>query len=142
MPELPHDWWGRPITDTEVFEPLVDLVVLEAWRAKGAIVLLLCHADGRLLQSVLLDDLNASVPPPEVERVLTSRLSDLGSRGVSAVAVVIARPGQARATDRDCALGAAFGRAGSAGCVELLGVALAVPGAVATVPVTSAPEAA
>jgi hypothetical protein len=105
-------------------------------------VLLLCHADGRLLQSVVLEELNSAVTPTTVERVLAGRLSGLGAGGVPAAVVVIARPGPAEGTGRDHDLCDAFGRACSASGVELLGVALAVPGAVVALAGTSATEAA
>lgn len=131
---LPRDWARRPVTDPEVFEPLVDLIVLEDWRAAGALVLLLCHQGGRLLQPIVLAEFNAAVSPTSAGRALSARLGELREGGARAAAFVIARPGLPEHTDRERELGAALGRACASTGVELLGIALAVPGRVVRLP--------
>ena len=54
--ELPRDWAQRPITDPDVFEGVVDLIVTEQSRSDGATYLLLCHPNRRLLQPICLPD--------------------------------------------------------------------------------------
>ncbi len=49
--DLPRDWAQRPLTDPDIFEDVVDLVTREKSRAAGAIMLLLCHPDGRMPSS-------------------------------------------------------------------------------------------
>jgi len=54
--ELPRDWAQRPITDPDVFEGVVDLIVPEQSRSDGATYLLLCHPNLHLLQPICLPD--------------------------------------------------------------------------------------
>ena len=139
---LPEDWARRPMTDPDLFEGVVDLAVFEAFRAMGGVVLLLCHADGRLMQPVPVESVNAASPPAEAEARLSAILADIVERGVSAVVMVVARPGSAMAGDRDRDLRDAFVRASRASGITLLGAALAVPGAVVELTPTSTTEAA
>lgn len=127
---LPDDWARRPMTDPDLFEGVVDLAVFEAFRAIGGVALLLCHADGRLVQPVTVESVNAATPPGEAEVRLTLILADIVGTGVPAVVMVVARPGSAAASERDRDLRDAFVRASRASGITLLGAALAVPGAV------------
>ena len=54
--DLPADWAQRPITDPEVFEGVVDLIVAEQTRAEGATYVLFCHEGGRLMQPLCVPD--------------------------------------------------------------------------------------
>ena len=127
---LPDDWARRPMTDPDLFEGVVDLAVFEAFRAIGGVALLLCHADGRLVQPVTVESVNAATPPGEAEVRLTLILADIVGTGVPAVVMVVARPGSAAASERDRDLREEFVRASRASGITLLGAALAVPGAV------------
>ena len=139
---LPADWARRPMTDPDLFEAVVDLAVFEAFRAIGGVVLLLCHADGRLMQPVPVETVNSASPPREVEVRLAAILADIAARGVPAVVMVVARPGPAAASDRDLHLRDAFVRACRASGITLLGAALAVPGEVVDLTSDSTTEAA
>jgi len=139
---LPDDWARRPMTDPDLFEGVVDLAVLEAFRALGGLALLLCHADGRLMQPLTLESVNAASPPDRAESILREVLLDVARGGSPAVVIVIARPGSATPTEHDLALRQAVVGACGASGMALLGVALAVPGSVSTLPCPSETEAA
>lgn len=128
--DLPDDWARRPLTDPDLFEAVVDLAVFEALRAAGGVALLLCHADGRLVQPVMVESVNSASPPHEAEARLTTILGEIAASGVPAVVMAIARPGAPSATERDRELRQAFDRVCRACGLRLLGVALAVPGCV------------
>lgn len=139
---LPGDWARRPMTDPDLFEGVVDLAVFEAFRAIGGVALLLCHADGRLMQPVTVETVNSASPTREAEARLAVILADCAMRGVSAVVMVVARPGSAAASERDQELRDVFVRACRASGITLLGAALAVPGAVVDLTPASTTEAA
>lgn len=139
---LPDDWARRPMTDPDLFEGVVDLAVFETFRALGGLALLLCQGDGRLMQPLTLERINAASPPDVAEAHLSEALADLHRDGVRALVIVIARAGTATATDHDLALRQAFARACDATGMALLGVALAVPGEVSALPTPSGSEAA
>lgn len=139
---LPEDWARRPMTDPDLFEGVVDLAVLEAFRALGGLALLLCHGDGRLMQPLTLESVNAASPPDRAESILREVLDDVARGGAPAVVIVIARPGTATATEHDLALRQACIEACGASGMALLGLALAVPGSVTTLPCPSETEAA
>jgi len=139
---LPDDWARRPMTDPDLFEGVVDLAVFEAFRAIGGVALLLCHADGRLVQPVTVESVNAATPPGEAEVRLTLILADIVGTGVPAVVMVVARPGSAAASERDRDLREEFVRASRASGITLLGAALAVPGAVVDLTPAATTEAA
>ena len=130
------------MTDPDLFAGVVDLAVFEAFRAIGGVALMLCHADGRLMQPVTVTTVNSALPRGEAEARLAVILADIVGRGVSAVVMVVARPGSAEASEPDRALRDAFVRASRASGITLLGVALAVPGAVVDLTPASTTEAA
>jgi hypothetical protein len=132
--DLPADWAQRPITDPDVFEGVVDLIVGEQARRRGSTYGLLCHEGGRLMQPIRLPDGPPTVDVGDVQDGLTRLFAEAASNGVHDVVMVIARTGQPGPTARDHDLRGAFEAAcGSAG-VRLLGVAIAAPTAVSAFP--------
>ena len=114
--DLPADWAQRPITDPDVFEGVVDLIVGEQARRRGSTYVLLCHEGGRLMQPICLPDEQAPVDAGDVQDGLTRLLAEVASNGVHDVVMVIARPGQPGPTARDHDLRRAFEAAcGSSG---------------------------
>lgn len=143
--DLPRDWAQRPITDPDLFEGVIDLVVTERSRALGAIYVLLCHPGGRLMQPLCLSDAGSpedceagivreAPPVTDVLDALTSLLLGVGRGRGGHVVLAIARPGTVRPTRRDRALRAGFERVCTSSRFELLGVAIAGTGAVAALP--------
>jgi hypothetical protein len=53
--DLPSDWPQRPVTDPTITADLLDLVVTERDRAAGALGVLLCGRDERLLQPLVVE---------------------------------------------------------------------------------------
>ena len=132
--ELPRDWAQRPITDPEVFEGVVDLIVTDRSRSEGATYLLLCHSNRHLLQQICLPDEPRLVDVGQVLEGVTLLLTEVSRHGVHDVVMVIARPGRATVTPRDRDLRAAFEGACRTAGVTLHAVAIAAPDAVVALP--------
>jgi hypothetical protein len=121
--DLPSDWAQRPMTDPDLFEGVIDLVVTGRSRAEGTLHVLLCHPGGRLMQQVSIGE--HPDDPATVLDGLTAFLANLAEIDVRHVVIVIARGGAAAPTAHDRDLEAAFEGAGRLTGVELLGVAVA-----------------
>jgi hypothetical protein len=129
--ELPRDWAQRPITDPDVFEGVVDLIVTEQTRCDGATYLLFMHDNGRLLQPICLPDEPRRVDVGQVLEGVGLLLSEMARHDVHDVVMVIARPGRAAPTPRDRDLRAAFEDACRTTGFTLHAVAIAASDAVA-----------
>lgn len=132
--DLPADWAQRPITDPDVFEGVVDLIVADRARREGSTYVLLCHEGGRLMQPLCLPDEPRTADVGRVQSGLTRLFTEAASEGVHDVVLVIGRPGDPAPTPRDHDLRAAFESACRSAGVRLLGVAIAAPEAVAAFP--------
>ena len=104
-----------------------NLVTREASRAAGAIQVLLCRADGRLVQPIAVEDDTGLATLEVVDNGLRALLSGLVQHGIGHVVIVIARPGGVAVTGRDRHLRAASEAACCAAGMELLGLAIAAP---------------
>ena len=140
--DLPRDWAQRPLTDPDIFEDVVDLVTREKSRVAGAIMLLLCHPDGRLLQPIAIEDDTGPVALEVVDDGLRALLSGLVQRGMEHVVIVIARPGGVAVTEQDRHLKAASRRRAVLPAWELLGLAVAAPEGVVALPTDRSSDAA
>ena len=129
--ELPRDWAQRPITDPEVFEGVVDLIVTEQTRRDGATYLLFMHGNGRLLQPICLPEEPRRANVGQVREGVGLLLSEMARHDVHDVVMVIARPGGVAPTARDLDLRAAFEGACRTTGFTLHAVAIADPDAVA-----------
>jgi len=132
--DLPADWAQRPITDPDVFESVIDLIVTDQARCEGATYVLLCHEGGRLMQPIRLQDEPHTVDVARVQASLTRLFTEAAGQGVHDVVMAIARPGRPDATPRDRDLRAAFEGACHCAGVRLLGVAIAAPTGVTALP--------
>lgn len=132
--DLPEGWAQRPITDPDVFEGVVDLIVTEASRSMGALYLLLCHADGRLLQPVAVDDFPGGNPIGWIRDSFGGLFGELREQGVPAVVLAVARWGEAALDERDAEVRDALVEAAAVGGLAVLGYAVAVPGAILSFP--------
>ncbi|GAA2742363.1 hypothetical protein GCM10009868_12040 [Terrabacter aerolatus] len=132
--ELPRDWAQRPITDPDVLEGVVDLIVPEQARSEGATYLLLCHPNRRLLQPICLSDQPGRAAVGEVAERVRLMLAEVSRHDVHDVVVVIARPGRVTPTSRDLDLRAAFEGACRATGITVHAVAIAAPDDVAVLP--------
>jgi hypothetical protein len=132
--DLPADWAQRPITDPDVFEGVIDLIVTDQARSEGATYVLLCHEGGRLMQPIQLPDEPHTVDLVKVQDGLTRLFTEAAGQGVHDVVMAIARAGRPEATRRDHDLRAAFQGACRVAGVRLLGVAIAAPTGVRALP--------
>lgn len=132
--DLPADWAQRPITDPDVFEGVVDLIVSQQARCEGSTYVLLCHEGGRLMQPICLPDEPHTVGVGGLQSSLTRLFTEAAGQGVHDVVMAIARPGRPDPTPRDRDLRAAFERACGTAGVRLLGVAIAAPTGVTAFP--------
>lgn len=88
--DLPKNWYSRPLTDPTLAVDVVDLVVREADRADGCVSLLLCDADGRMIQPVTITEIEEHEVGERgqlFDLVLAHLASDLGG-----LVVAIGRP--------------------------------------------------
>lgn len=90
--DLPDGWEQRPMTDPAVFDDVVDLVVSERDRWSGALYLLLCDRDGRLIQPCAITDLppGCQQDPRAIEPFVAALMQHLPGAGL---VLVVARPG-------------------------------------------------
>jgi hypothetical protein len=108
--DLPADWPRRPVTDPEITADLLDLIVGDQDRAVGALGILLCSRDERLLQPVVVEapDLRASAAERRqgFDKLcaafchLSEPGADSGDSGLGML-VALARPGPVAATPGD-----------------------------------------
>jgi hypothetical protein len=131
--DLPDDWAQRPITDSDLFEGVIDLIASERSRAEGAVHLLLCHESGRLLQPLMIEAPEWDAGAQDLMEKFAAAFAGFRDHGVPAVVVAIARPGDASPTLDDLKLCRALEAASVTSGLALLGLAVAAPGGVVTV---------
>lgn len=117
--DLPDDWSDRPLTEPQLVADVLDLVVSDRDRRAGALAVLMCDEDDRLVQPVVITDLEPMAS--EADRceglsVITSAMGGCGS-----ILVAVARRDGLSITDDDRVWARAARRAGADG-VRVLGV--------------------
>ncbi|MFN8075803.1 MAG: hypothetical protein U0Q15_10335 [Kineosporiaceae bacterium] len=124
--DLPDGWQDRPMTDPELFDDIVDLVVNDHDRRNGALYLLLCDDQARLLQPCAIDDLPPGVEndPRAIAPFVGALLQHCPDAGL---VVVVARPGEASPRETDVRWMRTAEAACAAGKVRLLATAVATP---------------
>lgn len=141
---LPADWAQRPLTDDDLFEGVVDLVVRDDDRHHGGLVLLSCHANGRLMEVLPLEEvrLDPMPAPQRIEQAVAAVLRALSAVRVPGVVLVLARPGRPVATPGDRRVHAVVEALCTPPQPALLGFAVATPeGVLALQPRVSAGSA-
>jgi hypothetical protein len=108
--DLPADWPRRPVTDPAITADLLDLVIGDRDRAAGALGILLCGRDDRLLQPIVVEAPDLRAGAAERRRGFDGicgalgHLSEAGGDGVvlrPKLLVAVARPGPGLATAAD-----------------------------------------
>lgn len=130
--DLPPDWHARALTDPTLAADVVDLVVRESDREGGCLALLMCDASGRMVQPVVLTEMQ-QCPPDQRRDTLDICLGGVAD-ALGAVVVAVGRPRGCVPDDE----ARAWHEAVIAGCraheVTLLGTYLATPHAVVEMP--------
>ena len=120
--DLPDDWPTRPLTEPQLVADVLDLLVSEADRAAGAILIALCDGERRLLQPMIIGELPARAASGDCADMVEPLLGELAAQGLAAaVLVALARPGDPTIGPGDQRWRAAVERACADG-FELIGV--------------------
>lgn len=134
--DLPQNWSQRPITDPDIFADVLDLVCDDTSRRSGALYLILCEPDGRLISPIAIDKVPQTRPPQEiadsVKRLFAQLVTD--PELPSTLVVAVTRPGSPTLTTRDRMLREALNAAALECGVTLLGFGIATPHAIHTFP--------
>jgi hypothetical protein len=75
--DLPDDWKQQPLTDPRLVADVLDLFVSDADRCAGALAVLMCDEQGRLLQPGIISDLDYESSEAERGRMLASFITHL-----------------------------------------------------------------
>jgi hypothetical protein len=136
--DLPADWPNRSVIDPELFLDVVDICVGERDRATGAVYVLLCDAEQRLVQPCAVTGGSRvsdtrGVGDEERRGILDPFATALAAQAAGGgLVVVVARPGRATPTEAD----RRWRRAGQEVCerhgIRLLAAAVATPNGIAT----------
>lgn len=149
--DLPPDWPHRPVTDPAITADLLDLVVGDRDRAAGALGILLCGRDDRLLQPIVVEAPDLQANAAERRRGFDNICSALGPLGETggvgsaerggeaggpalSLLVAVARPGPAAATAADLRWRDTAERSCRDYGVGLLGVWLVTPNVIRPLP--------
>jgi hypothetical protein len=94
--DLPEDWPDLPLDDARLVEDVLDLFVSMQVRHDGGLLFLVCDEQRRLLQPILVDEIEMS-PPEDTALMLDNLVTAIvGARADLSVLVAIARPGRLR----------------------------------------------
>lgn len=116
---LPENWTEIPLTEPAFVADVLDMCVFQRDRHRGALVLLICDEDARLVQPFVVEDPPAGLDDVDRRRPFEVAAEAMG--GVGSLLVAIARNDGLSVTDDDRAWAAAAARVCSGG-VRLLGV--------------------
>jgi hypothetical protein len=75
--DLPEGWKERPLTEPRLVADVLDLMVSDADRCAGALAVLLCDEQGRLLQPGIISDLDYDASEAERSALLASFVTNL-----------------------------------------------------------------
>jgi len=117
--DLPDDWPHQPLLVPTLVADVLDLVISEADRRKGALGFLLCDETARLLVPAVVADVPDSCGDDERVRAISVFAGTLGPTGSLHVAIGRSDGLSVRASDR------AWARAAATACADgprLLGV--------------------
>ena len=137
--DLPANWPELPLDDSRLIRDVLDLFVSMKTRYDGALVVLMCDANRRITQPILVDEIELN-PPADSDVMLNNLVvAILGACAESCVLVALARPGPLRVGARDAAW-ARFIEEACSDRLPLLGVHLVTPRG--SLPLSAAPSVA
>lgn len=131
--DLPPGWPALSLRDERLAADVVDLVVRDDEREGRCISLLLCDADGRMIQPVTVDGVDPTTDEGERRALFDAFFGHLGA-SLAAVVVAVGRPRGSVPDDEVRAWHESALRAAREGGVELLGTYLATRGGVSLLP--------
>ena len=137
--DLPQNWRDLPVTG-EILDDVLDLVVTEQSRHEGALFILLCAPDDRLMQPCQIDDLDDIPPELDAERAQVFEPFVRAVNGVGAdcgLLVAIARRDGLSVTEDDLRWRAARAEA-CAGRARAIGLHVVTPHGSRRVPAVDA----
>ncbi len=136
--DLPDNIREIPLTDSTLIADVLDLFVSMQDRLDGALLLLLCDEERRILQPIMVHEIEVA-PPPDTVEMLTNLMNSVQHAFPGATALMaVARPGRLRVFPGDDRWARSIEQAAS-GRVPLIGVHLITP--TGSLPI-SEPEAA
>jgi hypothetical protein len=97
--DLPANWNDVPLTEPAFVADVLDLCVMQRDRHRGALVLLICDDDARLVQPVVVEDLPERLDDDERARPFEVAVEAMG--GVGSLLVAIARRDGLTISDND-----------------------------------------
>jgi len=100
--DLPPNWPQLPLTDTTLAADVLDLVVNDDDRRRGALCVLFCRSDDRLAQPCMAGDLESmpsDATPSDVLAPIVAALRETDPNG--SMVLGLARPRGLRITDQD-----------------------------------------
>ena len=124
--DLPENWRELPLDDDRLVRDVLDLFVSMKARYHGALVVLMCNANRRIVQPIQVDEIELN-PPADTDVMLNNLVvAILGASAESCVLVALARPGPLRVGARDEAW-ARFIEGACRDRLPLIGVHLVTP---------------
>jgi hypothetical protein len=125
--DLPKGWARRPITDEAIFADVIDLVVTDRDRANGAIYVILCAPDGRMVQPCAVTDVDRLAAADRREPFEAFAQAAAERMPGGGIVVAIARSGRVDTVDSDREWHEAAISVCRAHGVRLLAVAVSTP---------------
>jgi hypothetical protein len=124
--DLPDNWGDLPLDNSHLIADVLDLFVSMKVRYEGALMVLVCDERRRLLQSILVEEIELD-PPPDTDVMVGNLVTAvLAACADSSILVALARPGPLRVGARDRAW-IGYIAAACEDRLPLLGVHLATP---------------
>lgn len=121
--DLPPDWPTRPVTDPAITADLLDLVVRDADRVAGALCVLLCGEEDRLVHPMVFPEPPSRMSREQRAKVFTALEEVAVEEGLrGGILVAVARERGAFLTDTDRAWHEAAVTSCRASGLTLLGV--------------------
>lgn len=118
--DLPDDWPDRALSDPLLAADVLDLVVSERDRREGALAVLMCDDDDRLVTPVIVSDVDPQAD--EADRVRALSVITRAMRGRGSILVAVARADGLSIVPDDRVWARAASRAAGGWAVRLLGV--------------------
>jgi hypothetical protein len=118
--DLPEDWPDRSLADPLLAADVLDLVVSHRDRSEGALAVLMCDDDDRLVTPLIVSDVDPRAD--EADRVQALSVITRSMRGRGSILVAVTRPDGLSIVADDQVWARAASTAAAGWAVRLLGV--------------------